>query len=233
MVKNHLKRIAVPRSWNIARKGTTFVTKPNPGAHSLEHSMPLSLVLREILKVARTAKEVKRLIKTKDIFVDKRKRSDERIPVGLMDVIEFPQIEECHRILIDSKGRLMAVKVNAKEAGMKLSRVESKSLLKGGKTQLNLSDGRNIIVDKDAYAVGDTLQLSLPDQKIQDHLKSEKGALVLLIGGKHAGTIAKMEELNQNKIIIKAKNQKFETLKRYAFIVGKDKPAFDSLKQIA
>ncbi|MFH1063469.1 MAG: 30S ribosomal protein S4e [Candidatus Woesearchaeota archaeon] len=233
MVNNHLKRIAAPRSWNIERKGTTFVMKPNPGAHPIEHSMPLSLVMREILKVARTAKEAKTLIKTKDVFVDKKKRSEERLPVGLMDVIEFPQIEEHYRMLIDSKGRLMTVKIDAKESGMKLSRIESKTRIKGGKTQLTLSGGRNIIVDKDVYAVGDSLQLSLPDQKVQEHIKFEKGAFILLVGGKHAGTVAKMEELNKDKIIIKVKNQKYETSKRYAFVVGKDKPVFDSLKQLS
>jgi ribosomal protein S4E len=54
---------------------------------------------------------------------------------------------------------------------------------------------------------------------------------VLLVGGKHSGMIAKMEEISEHKIIIKSGNQKSETLKKNAFVVGKDKPALDSIKQ--
>jgi small subunit ribosomal protein S4e len=228
-----MKRIAAPKTWNIGRKESTFITRPKPGPHMFKYSMALSVVMRELIKVARTAKEAKQIIKTKDVFVDKRKRNDEKCPVGLMDVIEFPQIEEQYRVLLDRKGRLTAVKATAKEASTKLARIESKTRIAGGKTQLNLSDGRNIIVDKELYKTGDTLHLALPDQKIIEHLKFEKGAMLLLIGGKHSGMIATIEEISQNKIIIKAaKNQKFETLKRHAFVIGKEKPALDSIKEL-
>jgi small subunit ribosomal protein S4e len=226
-----MKRIAAPKTWNIDRKVSTFITRPRPGPHTFDYGMPLSVVMRELLKFARTAKEAKRILSLKDVFVDKRKRTDDKYPVGIMDVIEFPQLEEQYRILLDVKGRLVAVKVNAKEAGVKLSRIEGKTKLGKGRTQLNMSDGRNITVDKDEYKVGDTLQISLPDQKIVDHFKLDKGMTVLLVGGKHSGMIAKMEEISEHKIIIKSGNQKFETLKKNAFVVGKDKPALDSIKQ--
>ena len=83
----------------------------------------------------------------------------------------------------------------------------------------------------------------MPEQKILNHLKLETGALLLLVGGKHAGMIATMvnglilqdilEEINDKKIIIKtSKNQKFETLKKHAFVIGREKPALDSIKQL-
>ncbi len=232
MVKNHLKKIASPKSWHIERKESVFITRPKPGAHPMKHSTSLSMVLRELIKFAKSAKDAKRIIKTKDVFVDKKKRSDPRCPTGIMDIIEFPQIEEHYRILLDPKGRLVAVKANAKEANTKLSRIESKTKIKEGKTQLNMLDGRNIIVDKDTYKTGDTLQISLPDQKITDHLKLEEGNTVLLIGGKHAGAVAKIEDVMNNELIIKAaKNQKFKAQKKHTFVVGKDKPALDSIKQ--
>lgn len=233
MVKNHLKRIAAPKTWFIGRKESTFITKPFPGSHSLMYGVALSVAMREILKVAKSAKEAKKIVKHKDVFVDKRKRTDERYSVGLMDIIEFPQIEEQYRLLLDAKGRLTAMKADKKEADIKLSRIESKSKISGGKIQLNLSDGRNLIVDKDGYKTGDTLQLSLPDQKILAHLKLEKGMLLLLVGGKHSGMIATMEDISDNKIMIKtSKDQKFETLKKNAFVVGKDTPVLDSIKQL-
>jgi small subunit ribosomal protein S4e len=232
MTKNHLKRIAAPKTWNIDRKLTTFITRMNPGAQKKEHSMPLSLVLRELIKVARTSKEAKKVIHSKDVFVDKRKRRDDKHPVGLMDILEFPQLEEQHRILLDKKGRLTAIKANQKEAATKLCKISSKTRVKGNKTQLNTSDGRNILVDKDTYNAGDTVQISLPEQKIQEHFKLDKGASLLLVGGKHSGMVAKIEEISGNKIIIKSSNQKFETLKKHAFVVGKDAPALDTIKQL-
>ena len=40
-MKNHLKRIASPRTWLINRKSNTFITRPKPGAHSFEHGISL------------------------------------------------------------------------------------------------------------------------------------------------------------------------------------------------
>lgn len=234
MVKNHMKRIAAPNTWRIDRKESTFITRPDPGAHRLKHCMALSAAMRELLKVAKSAKEAKKIIKHKDVFVDKRKRDQDAFAVGVMDIIEFPQLEQQHRILLDSKGKLTSVQADTKEAATKLSRIDSKSRLSGGKTQLNLYDGRNIIVEKDSYKTGDTLKLSLPDQKIQDHFKLEKGASVMLIGGKHAGMVVTIDDISGAKVIIKtSKNQKFETLRKHVFVVGKDKPALDSIKQLA
>ncbi len=232
MPKNHLKRIAAPKTWLIKRKNNTFIMRPRAGPHPFQYGMPLSLVLRDLIKVARTSKESKQILCNKDVFVDKRKRLDKKYPVGLMDVIEFPEIGLVYRMVLDLKGRLTVVKADVKESNTKLSRVLDKTKILGGKTQLNLSDGRNVIIESDSYAVGDTVQLLLPDQKIQNHFKLEKGACVLLTGGKHAGSLVNVEEINKDKIIIKSsKNEKLETLKKYAFVVGKDKPILSSLIQ--
>jgi small subunit ribosomal protein S4e len=233
MVKKHLKRIAAPKTWRISRKETKYITRQLPGPHTKQHSMPLSLVIRELIKFAKSAKDAKQIINFKDVFVDKKKRTEEKHPVGLMDIVEFPQVEERFRILLDSKGKLCAVKAADKEAATKLLRIEAKTKLKGGKIQLNMSDGRNLPAEKDIYKVGDTLQISLPDQKILEHFKLDKNMTVLLIGGKHSGMIAKTEEIGKDNIIIKtAKNQRSEMMKRHAFIVGADKPALESIKQL-
>ncbi len=232
MPRRHLKRIAAPSTWRINRSQRKYISRPLPGGHSMEYAMSLTVAMRDFMGLVKTAKEAKGIINTKDVFVDKKKRSDEKHPVGLMDIIELPQLEAYFRVTLDSKGKITVVKASAKEANTKLSRIESKTKLAGGKIQLNMFDGRNLAIDKDTYKVGDTLLLALPEQKILDHIKLEKGSLALLIGGKHSGAIAKIEEISANSIILMtSKNQKFETLKKYAFVVGKDKPALDSLKQ--
>ena len=58
MSSNHLKRLAMPRSWPLPRKTSVWVTRPTPGAHSLELCMPITLVVRDVLNLAKTAREV-------------------------------------------------------------------------------------------------------------------------------------------------------------------------------
>ena len=233
MVKNHLKRIATPKTWNIPRKEGKFVTRPNPGAHRLQHGMSLSLVMREFIKVAKSSREAKTILSTKDVFVDKKKRTDPKHIVGLMDIIEFPELEETYRILLDSKGRLTTVKTNAKEAKFKLSKITSKSKISKGRTQLHTSDGRNITAEKDIYKTGDTIQLELPEQKITAHYPLEKGALVLLTGGKYSGLVATVQEISGGKIMLKTKKDVFETHTKHAFVIGKDKPSLESIKELS
>lgn len=224
-MKNHLKRLAIPKTWHLKRKETKWITRPKPGAHPISMGMSLSVFMRKLAKVAKTSKEVKNVLNTKEVLVDGAKRKDPRMPVGLMDSISFPQINEHYRVLLDFKGRLTAVSMSGEDAKTKLSRVESKTLQKKGKVQLNMSDGRSLLIDKDEYKVGDSLLLNLPDQKIKSHFKLEKGAQVFLIGGKHAGALGSVEDISGQKIIFKGKSSdSYETAKKYAFVVGKDKP---------
>jgi small subunit ribosomal protein S4e len=97
--------------------------------------------------------------------------------------------------MLDANGRLRYVKISAEEASWKLVRVEGKTTLKGGKTQLNLHDGRNMLVDDPKeFNTGDSIKLSLPDQEVLEHIKFEDGVRCYLIGGTHVGEMASMKE---------------------------------------
>jgi small subunit ribosomal protein S4e len=231
MVKNHLKRIFAPKTWNIERKEKQWITRPNPGAHDLMMGMSLDTVMRTMAKVAKTERETKFIVSTKDVLVDKKKRKDRRHMVGFMDVIEFPHIKETFRILLDEKGRLVATKITDDEAATKISRIESKRKVKGGKTQITLFDGRNLLVTDNTYSVGDSLQIELPTQKIQNHYPLTKGTAIYLLLGKHAGKMGNVEEINKGKLIFSANGEKYETLAKYAYPVGKQKPALACLNK--
>ena len=56
-MKKHLKRLRSPRAWTIPRKTDTWATKPAPGPHPMERSLPLGAILRDILGYAGTARE--------------------------------------------------------------------------------------------------------------------------------------------------------------------------------
>jgi len=226
MVKNHLKSIAAPKAWHIARKAAKFITRPLPGAHTLDSATSLSTLMRTTLKIGKTSKEIKFILNNKEVLLDGIRVKEPRRIVGLMDVISFKDINKSHRVLLDKKGRLTTIEISEKEAKMKLLKIKSKSKISGNKIQLNCSSGRNIILSKDEYKTGDALEIELPSQKILNHFKFDKGAPILLIGGKHAGASAKIEKINDKKIIFSLESgEKYETLRKYAFVIGKDTPA--------
>ena len=92
---------------------------PKPGAHSLSSSLPLAIIVRDILGFAKTAKETKKIISKKKILVNGKVRLDERFLVGFMDVISIPEIKKSYRKLAlkhhpDKKGNVdMFIKIKS------------------------------------------------------------------------------------------------------------------------
>ncbi len=223
MGKDHLKRLAAPKTWHVIRKGPKFITKPAPGSHGLETCMPFSVLLKEILNYANTTKEVKKILNTNEVKVDGKARKDFRFPVGIFDTIVFPNINEYLRVVLNRQGKINLIKIEKDEARLKPCKIIGKTMVRG-KLQLNLYDGRNISVDKDVYKVGDTLLLSVPEQKISRHLKLEKNSTIFLTGGKHIGETGNVDYISNNKITYKDESGNLvETSKKYAFVVGDGK----------
>ena len=194
MGKDHLKRLAAPKTWHIKRKGIKFITKPVPGPHSLGKSILLNVLLKEVLKYADTTREVKKILQSNEIKIDGTVRKDFRFSVGIFDTIEFTTINEYFRVILNKKGKMDLVKINKEETLVKPCKITGKTMVRG-KLQLNLFDGRNISVDSNAYKVGDTILLSLPDQKITKHIKLDKKSTIFLTGGKHTGEIGNVEDV--------------------------------------
>ncbi|MCD6481245.1 MAG: 30S ribosomal protein S4e [Thermoplasmata archaeon] len=222
----HMKRLKAPRTWRIERKVAKWTVKPSPGPHPSKQSVPLLLIVRDFIKLADRAKEAKKIITSREIYVDGKARRDYKFPCGLMDVISIPKINEHYRVLFDTRGVLRTVKIDEERAKWKLCRIEDKTMVKGGKIQLNLHDGRNILVEEDTYKTGDVLKISLPEQEILDVIPLEAGNLAMITGGSHRGEIAEIEgvEITRNPMPNVVKLKGFSTIKPYVFPVGKDKP---------
>ena len=191
--RKHLKRYKAPKSWPIHPKEDTWTVKPSAGSHSIEHAIPLTLVIRDVLKLADNAREATRIINSGNVLVDGRVVKDYKFPVGFMDIIEIPKTGESYRVLLDRKGRLQLDLIE--DSSAKLSKIVIKSTIKGGKTQLNLHDGKNVIIDEDAYSVGDVICLKVPEQEIVESYPLEEGATVLVTGGKHTGELGTVSEI--------------------------------------
>ena len=227
-MKMHLKRLNMPRTWQVERKTIKFITRPCPGPHKLNNCITLDFMLKEFLKYAKIRKEVKHVLNNGKILVDKRQIKDYKFPIGLMDVIDVVELNEHYRILLDENGKFVMAKISKDNSGMKFCKIIGKTVLKKNKVQLNFVDGRNIIVDKDGYKVGDTAIIDLNTGKIKKHLKLEQGASVMLTAGKHIGKVGVVEKLNQydgmreSTIIFKDAEGSVETLKEYCYVIDKD-----------
>ena len=232
MSSGHLKRLVAPRSWSIARKERTWTTKPMPGKHSLEGAIPISTILRDYLNVCDNNREAKIIINDGAVMIDQRVVRKPKTAVGLMDVISIPLMKMHMRTMLDDHGRIQFVPIKATEAKWKLLRIEGKTTVKGGKTQLNLHDGTNIL-SEEKVKTGDVIQVSLPSFKIKKVLEFKKGAQTLITGGAHVGSISKITGLEvtrstkPNLVIYKD----FQTIKSYSFVVG-DKKAMIALPEV-
>jgi small subunit ribosomal protein S4e len=188
----HITRNASPWFLLISKKQYKWTVRTVPGAHSLNQSVPLSILLRDYLQVAVTLKEAKTIISSGKVLVDGKIRLDYRFPVGLMDVISIPSADLYYRIIPDNARFLKAIEIPKEESTFKLVRILNKSLVKNGNLQLNLDSGRNIQISKDntseyKYSTLTTLKISLPNQEIIEAYELKEGNYGIIIGGKNAG----------------------------------------------
>jgi small subunit ribosomal protein S4e len=147
-------------------------------------------------------------------------------------VVQFPKLQANYRVLLDPRGRLMVNELDVTDP-KKPCRILNKSVVKGGRFQLNLHDGTNILASNE-YKSNDTVILDIPGKTIHKHIKYEPGNLAVVTGGTHSGELANIKEIkkvrsSRHNMVILAKEDgtDFETIEDYVFVVGTDKPEFN------
>lgn len=215
---SHLKRNAVPKTWPVKRKGTAFVVKPNLG---LSNSLPLLIILRDLIKVANNRKEVKKMINMKNILLNGKTAKDEKEGVLLFDVITLVPSKKNYRLTILKNGKLNLKEIKENESIIKVAKIINKRRLKGKKTQLNLSDGRNFISDIKCE-VNDSVIINLKDKKVESVIHLEEGSKVIVFAGKHSGEEGNIEQINkENKVVrINLGNEKINVLIKQIMVIN-------------
>ncbi len=219
-----IKRLAHPLARE--KKRVKFTVAPK-GPHPLKESIALATLLRDYLGFVETYREAKKVIRRGEILVDGRVIKDHRFGVGVFDVISIPAMKKHYRML--PKGRkLVPVEIDEKEAQTKVCKITGKRAVKGGKIQLNLHDGRNILADN-SYATQGTLFISLPEQKILDYFPLEKGNLGFVFRGKNAGTLGRIEKIERgwrlNRVGLSVDGKEVWTDFKNVMVIGREKPA--------
>lgn len=234
-----LKALAAPAFWPVMRKEYKWTVKPRPGPHPAEYSLPLLIIVRDVLGYAKTGKEARRIIAEGHFKVDGRVRKDYKFPVGLMDVIEVIDTGEAYRF-IPYPGKFFKLHpISKDEAKYKIVRIENKTTVKGGHIQLNLSGGRNILIRvndprkpvEDTYKTLGSLLISIPDQEIKAYIPFENGALAIVTAGRNVGRVGVVRSVQRawgrRRSIVTLEDKDgelFQTSLDYLMVIGREKP---------
>jgi small subunit ribosomal protein S4e len=240
-----LKRLNTPKYLQIKRKHGKFSVKPSPGPHPSRFSLSLLHIVRDLLKIVDNQREAKKLIGLGNFKVDGKVIKDKAFPVGLMDVLTIENNNKHYRILPNSHHGLILHEIPKKESNYKLCRINQKTVVKGGHVQLNLHDGRNILIQvkdptnpkEDIYKRMDVLKISVPEQEILKVLKFKEGNLALIMSGKNIGQVGSILKIlkrfgpKASTVSIQHDSSHTETLYDYTFIIGEDQSEINMPKE--
>jgi len=235
----HLRRSVSPSFWPILRKECVWTVKPNPGPHPLAKCIPLGIIIRDMLKYARTMREARRILGERQIEVDGRVVTDYKFPVGLMDVLHIRTTDEYYRMVPHPVKFMVLHPIEKDEASFKPVRIKRKTMVKGGNIEITFHDGRNYLLRlkdpfnpvEDVYRTYDTVKLALPHQEILDHFKMEEGSLAVVIDGSNVGFLGRIVSIKQifkrSRALVTLRSdsgREVRTILDYTFVIGHDEP---------
>jgi small subunit ribosomal protein S4e len=197
----HQTRQEVTRKIPIERKGTKYVAR---ASSNTQNSIPVVVAMRDVLSLAKTAKEVKALIHNKALKLNGRLVRDLNEPIMLFNILEA---DKKYKLVLLETGRFSFEPTKDNE---RLCKVMSRVLVSENRMQLNMHDGTNIIGSKD-IKVGDSIYVSF-DGKIKSHISLDKARECVVISGKYSGNKGKISSIDkENKTaIIKFKDRETE-----------------------
>ncbi len=189
----HQKRQQMSKRLPLPRKGTKYVVRA-ASHHTM--AVPVLIAVRDMLKLAESAREVKSMIHNKKLKLNGRQVKDMHESVTLFGQLEADKL---YLLTLLPTGKFVFNELKKLED--KLLKVTNKRLVSGGKIQLNLHDGTNVITSDKAIAINDSLYLD-ENNKVKKHLSFEKGKNVFIIKGKHQGITAKVLSIKDKQVII-------------------------------
>jgi len=216
-------------------KHPKFISVPY-SAHKKDESLPLVYVLREILKLANNSREVRKILRNKEVLVDGKARTDTNFGIGVMDVIAIPKIEKYYRAMPSKTKKLALKEISKEESKIKLAKVINKKMVKGGNLQITTHDGYTFLVKKDEnnkdwtkkFNTKDVIVFDISDKKrkIIDVLKYDINKIALIIKGKNITYVNTIKEIKKGtkETISTTKVGDVETNSDYVFVVGNEKP---------
>ena len=185
----HIKINEMPKVWPIAKKAgkRRYLAVPS---HATSKGISLLFILRDVLKIAKTRKEVRFITLNGEVKVNNKIRKNENFPVQVFDKLSFEKAKKYYALEIVNK-KYTLTEITAKEAEKKVVKISGKKILEKNKIQMNLEDGQNFLT-KEKFSVGDSALINTKENKIEKILPLKEGANIEIIAGKHAGETGKL-----------------------------------------
>ncbi len=179
----------MPKTWPMNRKDSKrrYLSVPS---HAGSLGISLLFLIRDVLKIAKTRKEVRLILSNGDVKVNTQIRKVEDFPMQVFDTLSLDKSKKNYRLEIKNK-KFDLLEISDKEVDKKISKICGKTILKDGLMQMNLEDGRNFIT-KDKFSIGDSAIVNTKEKKIMKILPLSEGAKIEVISGKHAGARGKL-----------------------------------------
>jgi len=193
----HAKRQTISKSWPIPRKGTKYVIV---ASHEKKNGIPILIILRDILKLAKNRREVKRILQQEMVFVNDKMIKKENFSVLPFDILKIG--EKNYELGFSDKGKFKVKETTRKDRVLK---VIGKKILKNKKIQLNLLYGKNILT-KEKVNIGDSVVIK--DKKIERVIYLEKGKEAVVLVGKHKGKEGKIDKIEDKIATLCCENAK-------------------------
>src|SRR3989344_2515467 len=185
----HLKRQQATTRLPVPRKGTKFLVRSM--SNPLE-SVSVAIAIRDVLSLARSIREVKKMIHDKALKLNGKNITDYKQPIYLFNILEADK-KYILSLSLSNKFILKEYKDN-----FRLLKIVGKKIVRNGKIQINFHDGTNILSDK-KMSVGDSVYLDF-EGKIKEHISMKKGVKVFITSGKYVGHEAKVKEVDHRLV---------------------------------
>ena len=235
----HKKRLSAPITYAIKRKHGTFTIRPYPTRGKFDSSIPLGIIIREILGYAKTLNEVKKILTRNMVEVDGKVRTDYKFGLGPMDVLRITKTNEYYRLVpYRGKRRFILAPITEEEAKFKVLQVKKKNSMRGGLIQLTFNDGRTLAFDSTEkteipiheISPKDSILYNLESNTLDDHYPFTEGNMGVVMGGQNVGILGTITEIEpqigrkKRTITFQTEEGELKTTDNHIFIVGKEKP---------
>jgi len=188
----HIKRKTMPKFWPVPKTGSKYLAVPS---HEQRNAMPLILIMRDVLKMVKNKKELKKALNEKKIEVNGKIVREINYPVALLDSVSLPESKKFYRVVLENK-RLALEPIKKEEATVRIFKIIGKKMLSKNKIQLNLNLGRNILSSEKAD-VGDFVMFDMAKNRIIRTIPLAKNTGVVIVSGKHIGKKGKISEITK------------------------------------
>jgi small subunit ribosomal protein S4e len=238
----HKKRLSAPISYPIERKHGVFTIRANPTGAPFESTIPLGIIMREMLGYARTLNEVKKVLAKQIVKIDGKIQTNYKFGVRPMDVVEITKTDEFFRLSpYRGKRRLILHPIAKEDAYKKLLRIHKKHTIKKGIIQLTFHDGRNLSVNPDdkllsqinEIAPKDSVLFNLETKTIDGHYPFREGNVGLIVGGHNVGLFGTIQEIEtqigrkKRTITLETEEGIIKTTDNHIFIIGQNEPLIE------